>query len=132
VIQNRPGVVHTTGDRPGVRVEEQLCRIEASAGGGIPWSVDAEPIPLLGADAVHKDGPNPFLIPGHVVIGLVAVFIDKGQLHPRRTRRPEPESRATVTHVCAKDRGVSRHWQGSGCHRTSLRIGWIVLETGSE
>ena len=77
MIQNRPRVVHASGDRPGIWVEEQLGRIETSAGGGVPGSVDAETVPLLGPNAVDEDGPNSVLIPRHVVVGLVAVFVDK-------------------------------------------------------
>ncbi len=103
MIQNRARVVHASGDRPGVRVEEQLGRIEASAGGGVPRSVDAETVPLLRANPSNEDGPNAVVIPAHVVVGLLVVFVDESQLDPCRTRGPKPESSSTVAHVCTKD-----------------------------
>jgi hypothetical protein len=39
--------------------------------------MDPEAIPLLGPNAVDEDGPHSVVIPRHVVVGLVAVFVDK-------------------------------------------------------
>jgi hypothetical protein len=38
--------------------------------------VDAETVALLGADPCNEDGPNPVVILGQVVVGLIAVFVD--------------------------------------------------------
>ena len=65
--------------------------------------MDAETVPLLGAHAVDEDGPNTVVIPGHVVVRLIAVFVDESQLDPCRTRGPEPERGTTVADMCTKD-----------------------------
>ena len=58
VVQNRTRVIDASGNRAGVRVEEQLGGIEAGAGGRVLRSVDAENRTVAGADAVDEDGPH--------------------------------------------------------------------------
>jgi hypothetical protein len=65
--------------------------------------MDSETVALLGPNAVDEDGPDSVIIPRHVAVGLVAVFVDKRQLSSRRTRCPKPESGSAVAHVRTKD-----------------------------
>jgi hypothetical protein len=77
VIQNRAGVIDTASNRAGVRVEEQLGGIEAGAGCRVPRPVDAKAVTLLRADAVDENRPNPVVATGHVVVRLIAIFVDE-------------------------------------------------------
>jgi hypothetical protein len=65
--------------------------------------VDAEAVALFGADAMDEDRPDPLAVAAHVVVGLIAVLVDKSQLYPRCTGSPEPERRATVADMSAQD-----------------------------
>src|SRR4029453_445601 len=114
VSRDCAGVVDTCGNRSGVRVEEQLCGIEAGTGGRVPRAVDAKAVSLLGPDAVDEDGPNPVVVVRHVVVGLIAVFVDESELDSVSTRCPQPKRGTAVADVGTKNRGVLRHWQGSG------------------
>jgi hypothetical protein len=58
--------------------------------------MDAETVALLGADAVDEDGPHPVGIAAHIVIGLIAILVDQGELDSRCPRRPQPERCTTV------------------------------------
>ena len=64
--------------------------------------MDAEAVSLLGAHARDEDGPRTVIIPGQVMVRLIAVFVDEGQLDPCRTRGPEPERGTTVADMCTK------------------------------
>ena len=103
MIQDRARVVHASSNRAGVRVEEQLCGIETSAGGWVPSSMDPETVPLLGAYAGDEDGPSTVVIHGQVVVGLIAVLVDESQLDPCCTRGPQPEGGTTVADMCTEE-----------------------------
>ena len=123
VVQDRAGVVHAAGDRAGVRVEQQLRRVEAGAGGGVPLAVHPVAVALLRADSRDVDGPDAVRAELQVVVGLGQVLVHQDELHPGRARRPEAEDRAAVTEVRTEHRRVGRDRQRrAGCH-TRLFLG---------
>ena len=91
VVQNRARVVNAAGNRPGVRINEQLGWVEASPCWGHPSTMNPEAVALLNTHALDEDRPYSIVGAGHVVVGLVAVLIDQSELNPCRPWRPEPE-----------------------------------------
>ena len=89
VVQDRTGVVHAAGDRAGVRVEQQLGRVEPGAGGRIPLAVHAVAVALLGADSRDVDGPHAVRTP--------APCRSWSGSGPRRPGPAPPGSRAAPT-----------------------------------
>ena len=113
VVQDRTGVVDAAGDRAGVRVEQQLGRVEPGAAAGIPLAVDAVAVALAGADAGDEHRPDPVGRRVHVVVGLAAVLADQGELDPGRAGRPQSEH-VPPSRTWAPSSDVSRGAGGAG------------------
>jgi len=119
VVGDRTVVVHSSGDRPRVRVQEELRGVEALAGVGVPASVHPEAVSLFRADARGEDVPDARLRNGHVEIGLPAVTVHQGEFDPGRAGRPEGEVGPALAGMGAERDGVH--------HR--LRLVHAVLST---
>ena len=111
VVEDRARVVHAAGDRAGVRVEQQLGRVEPLAVGRVPGTVDPVAVALLGVDARHEHVPHAVVRPLHLVVDLGVVGVHQGELDPGGPGGPEREGGAAVDDVRAQHRRVAGHGQ---------------------
>ena len=89
-------VVELTSDRPGVRVGQQLGRVEPVAPGGLPGAVHPEAV--LGARAESRQVAVPDVegLLVELVAGLDSMFVEDAQLDAVGTFGPEGDVGATV------------------------------------
>ena len=113
VVPDRSGIVDVGGDRPRVRVEQQLGRVEPGARVRGPGAVHSVAVPLLGTDARHVDGPRTVAPTAQIVVLLPAICADQGELDPSGARRPQPERRAAALRTRAES-GVLRRGGRAG------------------
>ena len=86
VVEDGAAIVDPTGDRPGVRVEQQLGRVEPGAGVRRPVAVDAVAVPLAGRHPADDERPDAVVAAVHLEIGLALVLPDQDQLDPGGAR----------------------------------------------
>src|SRR5215212_8256064 len=104
VVQDGARVVHPPGDRAGVRVEQELGRIEPGAQGRIPGPVHPIAVALLVSYPGNEHSPYPVWGAGHVVVVLAPILRNQGEFDPSRPRRPECEELSSVTAVRTENR----------------------------
>ena len=111
VVEDRAGVVDAPGDRPRVRVQQQLGRVEPFAVGRVPRTVHPVAVALLGADAGDEDVPDAVGRLVHLVVDLGAVRVHERELDAGGTGGPQRERRPAVDDVRAQHGRVAGNGQ---------------------
>ena len=85
IAEDRRIPVDTAGQRPRVRVDEQLRRVEAMSGFRLPRTIDPIAIALTGTDTRQITMPDVgrYLAQRHALL-VLACFVEQAELDPSR------------------------------------------------